>query len=48
MLSTEHFKLCQGNHQLISNQGISLDKALEEKLTYLVADSTQKNTQKNC
>jgi hypothetical protein len=24
----EHFKLCQGNNQLISNQGISLDKAL--------------------
>jgi hypothetical protein len=26
--STEHFKLCQGNNQLISNQGISLDEAL--------------------
>jgi hypothetical protein len=25
---TEHFKLCQGNFRLISNQGISLDKAL--------------------
>jgi hypothetical protein len=28
IFKTEHFKLCQGNFRLISNQGISLDKAL--------------------
>jgi hypothetical protein len=33
MPSTEHFKLCQGNYQLILNQGISLGKALGKEIS---------------